>query len=848
MSPGASAHYGELRRARHSETDLPFERYLLTLRSSLSVLQDVLKLNNKGIEPKNQYALCKDPHVGADYDPGDQRIVLWTKNKPHGKTHRRSRKVSTAVERDVCVDNATFYQYLDTTSERFVGAYESLQEAERTCTYLLPEHARALQHFLFRPADASNGPSPNTVIASQSLCPTQTMTMDEYKEMCTVPGGSRIQWYNILLQLAAPTIDFKKEETALIFLQCINQAGPNWDEDSEGLDRVARASHAVLNHTDLARSILENLNIALGQVKANWESIHALVIYTAIASRFLTMNNEVQLDCLSFLQKARDTAFAWLQTVRERAQQAEDHIDRTHFLSKGIEIALVCGMTFDVDRMHLIGILAQDDNVAILLQCAMAVAERAKSKKSLLGILAVRLKRVLHRSYPIIRDAVTHNGLDRAVKHVWAAYPGGGSVWHALDVDYWLQTEILAKCSTEPAAIQFNLLTGELLVDGLQHKTPPLVYERHSTFKALFGNSSVEVMPSKVTAASFSTKGTYGGYDVHIGITKKESRTPRDLLVIAMEEGESMGNIRSWEIVPNRLLREHLPDRFVDGHVHWYDVQTGSLQFRPIEAPWVRDSASNWSLVRHSHSGWTLQRGRTWLLGSRCPTSVQITKALAPLVHSSKIEIVLQSNEKSLEVEIPDIQLGFTLQSGESLLRSKEYRLMVVDEDQSAGTLIGLKNKLVLRSLKKANRLLLVPTGQVSYKLSASHVDVSIERRLADSVVEIYPFEIDTRLGRLVDNGSLQSNLHVAYLHAITSFALSDPLTKKTGTEQALSILRSAAVRSFEQLSVSKVMARCPFKLEPIVVTSSKTVPVETVPISGFLLTRYFRCPILKCS
>lgn len=771
------------------------------------LLQDVLQLNNKGADrPKNQYALDKDPHVGQNYHSEGQRIILWTKNKTHVKTHRRTRYVSTAVEKDVCVDNATFYQYLDTESKQFGGRYESHKKAEVACTYLLPQHTRELQPFLFRPADAPDGPSPNMIIASQSLCPSDGMTVDEFKEMCSIPGGTAVQWYNIALQLASPTVDLKKEETVLVFLQCIYQAGPNQDEGSAGTNGVSRASHAVLNHTDLARTLLECLEASLEKIKRNWESMHALVVFTAIASRLLTMNAEVQLDCLSFLQKVRETAFFWLQDVHERAQAAEDHVVRTQFLSKGIDIALICGMTFDVDRTHLTGVLAEDDNVWILLRCAMAIAERAKAKQSLLGILAARFKRVLYRSHPIIRGAISHTGLDRAVKNVWSGYPVEGSVWRALEVNYWLQTTIFARCSTEPATVQFNLLTGELLVDGLQHKTPPLVYERHSTYKALFGDSSVEVMPSKIKPASFATKGTYGGYSVHIGITKKDPLIRRDLVVIAMEEATRTGDARVFEIVPSRLLRECLPERFVTGHVHWYDTQSGSLQFRSITAPWDAMSPSNWTLVRSDvDTGWHLQRGETYLLGSRCQTSVQIAQALSPLVHSSRIEIVLQADQKSLEIEIPTARLGFTLQSGQDTLRSKEYRGMIVDRKQSAGTLIGLSNKLLLRPLKKANRLILIPDGDVSYKRCANHVNVNIEQQEADGVVDIHSFEIDMRLGRPVDNGSLQSKLFIAFLHAVTSFALPDPLTKRTGTEQALSVLRSAAMRSFEELSAPNI-------------------------------------------
>jgi hypothetical protein len=62
-------------------------------------------------------------------------------------------------------------------------------------------------------------------------------------------------------------------------------------------------------------------------------------------------------------------------------------------------------------------------------------------------------------------------------------------------------------------------------------------------------------------------------------------------------------------------------------------------------------------------------------------------------------------------------------------------------------------------------------------------------------------FRINTALGRLVDNGSLQSKLFLCHLHAATSHCLPDPLTGRTGTEEALRILKSAAVASFIRLT-----------------------------------------------
>jgi len=128
---------------------------------------------------------------------------------------------------------------------------------------------------------------------------------------------------------------------------------------------------------------------------------------------------------------------------------------------------------------------------------------------------------------------------------------------------------------------------------------------------------------------------------------------------------------------------------------------------------------------------------------------------------------------------------------------------MYVDQDQSLGTLHGLQNKLLLRDDKNRRRRLFLPEAQVSYSKITEHpvrVSVSVAK---DMATKLHVLDVDTMLGRLVDNGSLHGKLFLAYIHALTSFCLPDPLTGKTGTEQALSILSSAAVRSFSQLSES---------------------------------------------
>jgi hypothetical protein len=71
--------------------------------------------------------------------------------------------------------------------------------------------------------------------------------------------------------------------------------------------------------------------------------------------------------------------------------------------------------------------------------------------------------------------------------------------------------------------------------------------------------------------------------------------------------------------------------------------------------------------------------------------------------------------------------------------------------------------------------------------------------------VKYHAFNIDGQLGRLVDDGRLQSRLFKLYLHAITSHSQVDELTGRRGTEEALDGLASAGSRSFVELEPTDI-------------------------------------------
>ena len=196
------------------------------------------------------------------------------------------------------------------------------------------------------------------------------------------------------------------------------------------------------------------------------------------------------------------------------------------------------------------------------------------------------------------------------------------------------------------------------------------------------------------------------------------------------------------------------------------------------------------------------------LVGPRTTTGNALAKIFKPFEQVEFISLVLDPESRQLEIQLPRFDLSFSLAEQTSCIRSKQYPGLCV-KDQNPDSLIGLRTRLVLRpedDNSGKEDVLLVPDGQVkSSKLSYHPMTTII---LPDQKCSLgiprqryHCYRLDPLLGRLVDNGSLDSKLMLAHLHAVTSHSLPDGLTGLTGTEAALKILRSAAVRSFERLN-----------------------------------------------
>lgn len=193
------------------------------------------------------------------------------------------------------------------------------------------------------------------------------------------------------------------------------------------------------------------------------------------------------------------------------------------------------------------------------------------------------------------------------------------------------------------------------------------------------------------------------------------------------------------------------------------------------------------------------------MIDIRSTTAKLVSRLLSPLETATHIHIMFDSERRGLLITLPRLKLDFFLKEGQTQIVCKQFRGMYIDSNQSFGAFSGLQNMLVLRHEGlSTSRSVIIPHGKVSFSPKQHHVKVSIDTSLANHV-KYHVFQIDSRLGQLVDNGSIQSRLLRLYLHAITSHCLVDQLTQRTGTEEALDGLTQAASASFVELDIESL-------------------------------------------
>lgn len=759
---------------------------------TLFLIDNVLRCDKTSMMPdRNSSYELRTYSALATYYASERihRAQLLSATKPHMSTHRRGKTIAHTSLHEVLLNNGLKFQYYDGNKKLFLGTYTASFFQSQVCTFQLPTRSQSLQRFLIRDHTNPSGSKPNDVIAGQANCPDH-MTLGEYKGLASMPYGYSIQWQNILAQLAMPSVHFNKPETAITLLQMILQAGPNERKE------VERCTHAILVLDEMfAAEIHRRLEESVSRVKKNWESYTALWTFTFLATRLLSMSPVDSRPKFSILlSKCRNIAFEWLIGLRRKVDEMTAYNERADFLAIILDIALVCMESFNMEQTYLKEVLSDSSQLSIMVNTSVIIHDNTSGEKMPQGtiqpIMYDRWRNTLYRASTLLIEQVTlysNQGLNLALQACWPDFiPAAGWRLSGSTSD-WLET------TSAQLKVHINVLTGELLVNGLPLARLPPNYETHDDYKKLFGKIILGVMPSSSPGMRFCSTKKIEGFTAHFGMESVSGLCPDENLLLRLD-----GVDTSLDLIPPRIFAGLLPDSFVKDYVHWYDHKAKAVQFRPVSNKWY-DCPDSWTLNKYYPFGWRLSKtGNVCLLSPVSKSAHYISTLLSPLETELRIHM-LYHDTQVLEIEIPRLGLDFSLADGDTALVSRQFRDMQVDANQSIGTLIGLSSRLILcKRGEPEDRVVIIPDGKVSYCASKEdssmrHMSVTVGYGTARRVQR---YSIDNHLRRLVDNSTLRSKLLLSYIHALTSYCLPDPFTGRTGTEEALFILGSASVRS----------------------------------------------------
>jgi len=274
------------------------------------------------------------------------------------------------------------------------------------------------------------------------------------------------------------------------------------------------------------------------------------------------------------------------------------------------------------------------------------------------------------------------------------------------------------------------------------------------------------------------------------------------------------------EIIPHTVLDGDFPEAMLSPYLHLLDLNRPKLEFRPLkndDSLWESSNGhwvvtiSEWEGLSWSARGQHMHNPELRLIDYHSPTQAALAEIFQSIEGKSHIQLTFSPMDKKVHLKLARYGLEFDFdgtQAKDTQIACRTFPGMVVDMRPRIGqdmqTLYGLKTYLVLREAEfppsNARRTVIIPYGEVKYVAEEHSTSVWIDTG-SMTTIQYYIFSIDTLLGRLVSDGSTQSLLYKAYLHALTSYSVPDPLTGMTGTQQALDDLRSARVWSFQKFN-----------------------------------------------
>ena len=737
-------------------------------------------------DPAPQLSLRDYQGLEAYMRPTGNSITLASHKKSFLQTHYAQIRFPMTLDK-VCLPHALRYGLFDHTGRLWTSRHlEKPSFADLCIPYVAPKSIYGSLRRYLHPTFDGKPLSANEIITSQTHCP-NSLTINEFTTFQDLRFGDRIQWPRLLRELASSNLNFGNLEVGILVTQLALVVGLP-DEQS-----LLRTSHWVFQDLSFCTALNDQIKRRLESIAANWREGQTIDCLLVLLQRTCSLASscEARKEAESLVLYVRKITHEWTRSLRREICNAT----RTKIAQKrsqdALLAALLCRKTFNIEAAKPEEPL-QAEMLAIFLECSFMLKENIPSKEAgFIGKLSAFVRKLyisdlklVHSLEPQIRRAIrlSNDAVNEAVNSVWADAEGVStrvfSLWTLLpDPQYgWVTAQSSRTEGLREQSIHFHLLEGTLLIDGQPLGRLPDEYTKQGFFGQIFGNRVFRTFPSSIPGMSHQFASLFEEHQIHFGFRDgtpfMRARLPHNKIL---------------ELVPPNIFLSRIPTDapdlplpLVNDCAHWLDLNTHCIEIRPLASMW-RPKLSNWTIDLRKNRAF---RRKSLLVDPRSPIFNQIASISEPFEIRSNMT-VFQPEWNNISLHLPGLELSFRV-NAEGLLESRQLRA-VIDNDQDAGTLYGIESKLVLRdSVVPAERSIIVAMGPATIENNGAHVHVRI------SHTGFYArFQINKVLGRLECASESRLIYFKAYCHAITAFVLPDPLTSRTGTDEAIHCLQS---------------------------------------------------------
>lgn len=695
------------------------------------------------------------------------RVTLGSRTKSHMKCHYAETGFPVELHQ-VCRPCGLTLMYYDTDSRSWTQRDEKMSFS-RHVPLMLPTSSP------YNCVDIrmDRWPSSNDILASQTKCPAY-LNVHEFMAWQELLSGTNRRWLSLLRELGATNLNFSIESTWAIVAKLVLQVGPSL------LGHPLRDIHMVFDDDTFCDKLLEQVKNRLGAIRRNWREPIQMDLLISLLLKVISLSPHggVQAKALELLEQVRVATWDWCLALQSPPPNAGQ--DLTIF---ALWASVLCKRTvqrpvssnFNMDTAALeyfisASIILQESLVGRFDDLPYAL------RKLLLEDLLYAFK---HRN--ALASLVTSNAeaLISAINYIWPLPPGVlANLDHIRIVPqtWWVEVAFQVRQQQVTHLVHYHLFRGDFLIDGKQSGILPAAYHK-PVIEELFGTYALRVLPSFMPGMShYVAHPMPFNHKIHLGFRQGELvvRAFQDLATLELIDGSIFTSA-----INN--TQHDLPLSLISGCFHWLNIDNKILEIRQGDK-W-KSKMSNWRLNLVTSRA---TRGSSTLVDPFSSVSQNVAHNFQ-LFEAAEHILVIQPKKSPLCVELRRLELSFSVNQS-NLLQCRELNAEVVYSDlQDIGAWYGCFSKIVLRSMKnERHRLVLVPEGQLQFSKYKGHVRIRVI-----SEGSYLRFDVDDVLGRIQCPADPRLLYTKAMWHAYTSHVLPDPLTGRTGLEEALYLLQT---------------------------------------------------------